>query len=93
MAGILNLKKKVRRTGAREMAQEFKVFPALPEVQGLGPSPHLRQLTVTCNFSFRGPNTLFWFPWTLGKCGIHSHRHMLIDINKKKCFNQKDTEI
>lgn len=52
------------------MVLQFRTLTALPEEQGLVPRNHPRWLTITCNPSSRGPNTLFWslweHTWTLG---------------------------
>jgi hypothetical protein len=68
---------KLARLGAGDMAQQFRVFTALPEDPYLVPSTHTGQLTTSCHSDVRSFNTILWPPRELASiCAyIHTHRH------------------
>lgn len=50
------------------MARQLRALTALADDSTLVPSTHIRQLTITCNFSSKGFDALFWTPQNLHSC-------------------------
>lgn len=55
------------------MAQALRVLVALAEVQSLVLSTHVKQSTITCNFSSRRSDSIFR-PWQVSEL-THSDTH------------------
>lgn len=55
----------IRNTRARQMAQQLRVFPTLPEEPGS--APHTQRVAHNClQPQFQKDHTTFWPPWVPG---------------------------
>lgn len=62
------------RRDAGETAQWWRTLAALPEDSSSVPNTYVRQLTATCNSSFKGFYALFWSLLALHPY-VHMHRY------------------